>query len=217
MFWEEVERILPQALDIIRYCGARTNASCGLHVHHHLPEIQARPQVVRSLQHLWWRFHPVMFGLVAPSRKTNMYCCPPRPEEATRFDSCHSYEAVRGRLARADRYCGLNLSNLTNQERMTIEWRIHNGTTDWSKIKAWVLATQRWVEHAVTRSCHYRPEPMSNTQAGLNSLLVTTGLKTNSRIYNKIEKEVRDAGRFLFRRWKQFNPPHEHKAAIQAA
>ena len=56
MLWEEVERILPQALDIIRYCGARTNASCGLHVHHHLPEVETRPQVARSLQHLWWRW-----------------------------------------------------------------------------------------------------------------------------------------------------------------
>lgn|GEM_PF-4870145 len=58
---------------------------------------------------------------------------------------------------------------------MTIEWRLHSGTVNWTKIKNWILATQRWVEHAVTRSCHYRPEPMSNTQAGLNSLLVTTG------------------------------------------
>lgn len=217
MLWEEVERIMPQALDIIRYCGARTNASCGLHVHHHLPEAKDRPQVVKSLQHLWWRFHPVMFGLVAPSRKTNMYCRPPRREEARSLDSCNTYDAVRGKLARADRYCGLNLANLANQDRLTVEWRFHSGTTDWSKIKPWILATQRWVEHAVTRSCHYKPEPMSNTQAGLNSLLVTTGLKTNSRIYNKIDKDVRQAGRYLLRRWKHFNSSADFKAAVQAA
>lgn len=217
MLWEEVERILPQALDIIRYCGARTNASCGLHVHHHLPEVKSRPQVAKSLQHLWWRFHPVMFGLVAPSRKTNMYCRPPRPEEAKSLDSCNTYPSLCGKLARADRYCGLNLINLTNQNRMTVEWRIHGGTTDFAKIKAWILATQRWVEHAVNRSCHYKPQPMGNTQAGLNSLLVTTGLKTNSRIYNKIDKDVRDAGKFLLRRWKHFNSSADFKAAVKAA
>ncbi|MFQ5501993.1 MAG: amidoligase family protein, partial [Phycisphaerae bacterium] len=53
MTWTQVAEVLPQALEIIRYCGARVNHSCGLHVHHHLPEAMERPQVVRSLQHLW--------------------------------------------------------------------------------------------------------------------------------------------------------------------
>ena len=35
MTWTEVEEVLPNALEIIRYCGARVNYSCGLHVHHH--------------------------------------------------------------------------------------------------------------------------------------------------------------------------------------
>ena len=60
MSWSELERILPPALDIIRYFGARVNHSCGLHVHHHLPEVIDRPLVVRNLQHLWWRFHEVV-------------------------------------------------------------------------------------------------------------------------------------------------------------
>ena len=146
-----------------------------------------------------------------------MYCCPPHDDDARRYDKCNSYPQLCRSLHRVNRYEGLNLSNLANQDRLTVEWRIHGGTTDWSKIKPWILATQRWVEHAVTRSCHYRPEPMSNTQAGLNSLLVTTGLKTNSRIYNKIEKEVRQAGRFLLSRWKHFNSSADFKAAVQAA
>ena len=60
MTWEDVERIVPPALEIIRYVGARCNVSTGLHVHHHLPEVVDRPQIARSLQHLWWRFHPIM-------------------------------------------------------------------------------------------------------------------------------------------------------------
>lgn len=159
-----------------------------------------------------------MYGLVAPSRKSNAYCRPPRPEEARALDGCNTYQALCGKISSSDRYCGLNLSNLTNPERMTVEWRLHGGSTDWQKIKSWILATQRWVEHAVTRSCHYRPDPMGNTQAGLNSLLVTTGLKTNSRIYKKIDKDVRQAGRYLRRRWKQFNSSSAgFKATVRAA
>ncbi len=133
------------------------------------------------------------------------------------FDSTGSYEALCCKLNRVDRYAGLNVANLNYDHRMTVEWRIHGGTTDWEKIKAWVLATQRWTEHAIARSCHYKPQPIPNTLAGLNALLVTTGLKSNSRIYNKVQKELREVGRFLVRRWKHFNLPQDYKSKAAAA
>ncbi len=215
MQYEELSRHLPQALEIIRYCGARVNHSCGLHVHHHFPEANDRPDTARSLQRLWWRFHKVIYGLVPPSRISNTYCRPPSQAEAQRFDSVRSFNDLCGVLRNANRNNGLNLANLSNLQRQTVEWRIHGGTTDWSKIKSWVLATQRWTEHSINRSCHYKPEPIENTQAGLNSLLVTTGLKPNNRIYSKVEKELRETGKYLLRRWKHFNVPQktQNKAA----
>ena len=217
MAWSEMERVLPPALEIIRYFGARVNGSCGLHVHHHFPEAVDRPQVVRNLQHLWWRFHPVIYGLLPPSRKFNTYCHPPQQTDAKQYDSCHSYSKLVGILSRATRFDGLNLTNLANRDRFTVEWRIHGGTTDFDKIRAWVLATQRWVEHACNRNCHYRPKPMANTREGINALLVTTGLKTNSRIYEKVSKDLRQVGRFLRRRWKHFSQHHEFAAKPVAA
>lgn len=217
MPWNEIERVLPPALDVVRYCGARVNHSCGLHVHHHLPEILERPTVVRNLQHLWWRFHPVIYGLVAPSRRNNQYCRPPRLNEATRFDRAQTLDRLCQQLGGLDRFTGLNLQNLSNRQRMTVEWRLHSGTTEWSKIRAWVLATQRWVEHAVARSCHFKAEPVANSRSGLNSLLITTGLKPNSRIYRKVDKELRTAGSFLLKRWQMFNQTEQRKAASIAA
>ena len=217
MTWREVEAVLPQALEIIRYCGARVNHSCGLHVHHHLPEVVEQPQVVRSLQHFWWRYHRVLYGLTAPSRLSNTYCYPPQRADATQYDDCRSYARLRGVVGAVSRYNGMNLTNLASQERLTVEWRLHAGTVDWDKIKAWVLSTQRWVEHAVARSCHYKPDPMPNTQAGLNALLVTTGLKGNSRIYRKVDKELRQVGKYLLRRWKHFNLPRDFKRPAEAA
>lgn len=215
--WPEIERVLPPALEIIKYVGARVNVSCGLHVHHHLPEALERPTVVRNLQHFWWRFHEVLFGLVSPSRKTNQYCRPPTEDQATLFDKVRTYEDLCDELDGCSRYGGLNFVNLANRYRMTVEWRFHSGTTDWSKIRAWVLATQRWVEHAASRSCHHRAQPAANTRAGLNALLLSTGLKPNSRIYRKIDKELRGVGRFLLRRWKHFNQPEESKKWMSAA
>ncbi len=216
MAWPELERILPSALDIIRYVGSRVNHSCGLHVHHHLPEVVDRPFVVRNLQHLWWRFHPVMYGLVCPSRRSNTYCYAPQQADARQYDDCWSYSKLCGILGRVNRTNGLNLTNLTNRERLTVEWRIHGSTTDFDKIRAWVLATQRWTEHASARNCHYRPAPMPNTRVGLNALLVTTGLKGNSRIYSKVDKELKQVGSFLRRRWKHFNLPQEMKTKTAA-
>ena len=217
MEWSEIERVLPPALEIIRYFGARVNHSCGLHVHHHVPEIVDRPLIARNLQHLWWRFHPVMYGCVARSRKSHSYCHPPEQADAKQYDDCRFYERLLHILGRIGRYNGLNLKNLADRDRLTVEWRIHAGTVDFDKIKAWVLATQRWTEHAVARNCHYRPEPISNTREGLNALLVTTGLKGNSRIYHKVQKELRQVGRFLMRRWKHFNQREEYKAQPVAA
>lgn len=217
MVWSEVERCLPPALEIIDYFGARCNFSTGLHVHHHMPEALERAQVVRNLQHLWWRFHEVLYGLVPTSRKSNQYCRPPRQEDATRFDLVSSYPRLCGELHHMERYEGLNLTNLAVADRMTVEWRIHGGTTDWDKIRAWILATQRWTEHAISRNCHFKSEPITNNLSGLNALLVTTGLKANSRVYCKVDKELRQAGRFLRKRWKHFNLPKDYKAKAAAA
>ena len=217
MTWANLERILPQALDILNYFGARVNYSCGLHVHHHLPEVHHRPRIVRNLSNLWWRYHPVMYGLVAPSRLRNVYCTPPREVDAMVYDACYSYPRLCHHLYRSNRYSGLNLMNLADSDRLTVEWRIHQGTTDLQKIRGWVLATQRWTEHAVARSCHYRREPTANTRAGLNALLVMTGLKSNSRIYCKVQKELRDVGRYLVRRWTHFNAREQGKGHPAAA
>lgn len=205
MNFTELQRVLPPALEIVRYCGARVNVSCGFHVHHHSPEAVEHPWVVRNLIHFWWRFHRVIYGLVAPSRLSNSFCRPPRIEDATLFDNVRSHEQLCHRLTRCDRYSALNLTNLSDANRRTIEWRLHGGTTDWIKVRNWILASQRWVEHSVARSCHYRPEPVPNSRRGLNALLVVTGLRPNSRVYCKVDSELRAVGRYLLRRWKHFN------------
>ena len=217
MTFARLQEVLPNVLEIVKYCGARVNYSCGLHVHHHLPEAETNTLAVRSLQHLWWRFHKVIYGLVAPSRIANNYCRPPEVADAKRYDECSSYSRLCQVTSHTDRYSGLNLSNLANRDRMTVEWRIHHGTLEWEKIKGWVLATQRWVEHSVSRSCHYKPDPMPNSQDGLNNLLLTTGLKPNSRIYRKVDKELRQVGKYLLRRWKHFTLPREFKNAAATA
>lgn len=216
--WAELERVMPPALEIVNYLGARVNVSCGLHVHHHLPECVENPQVVRNLQHAWWRIHPVVFGLVATSRRNNQYCRRPTHDEAVQFDGVRSYERLCQKLRRLDRYASLNFVNLLTPERMTVEFRVHQGSLDWQKLRAWVLFTQRLIEHAVARSCQFTPEPLKNSREGLNAMLITVGLKPNNRVYQKIDKDLRQVGRYLLKRWRHFNQPQDkQKAEIVAA
>jgi hypothetical protein len=217
MTWSELERVMPPALEIVNYLGGRINVSCGLHIHHHLPEVVEKPQVVRNLEHAWWRIHQVVFGLVAPSRRRNQYCRAPNEAEAIQFDGVRNYARLCEKLRLIDRYAAVNFVNLLNPDRMTVEFRMHQGTTDWAKLRAWVLFTQRLIEHAVARSCQYSRTPLPNTRAGLNAMLITLGLKPNNRVYQKVDKDLRLVGKYLLKRWQQFNPQEQGKAKIPAA
>jgi len=223
MSFRELEQVLPHALEVINYFAPRLNASCGLHCHVHLEAVTSRPLVVRNLQHLYVRYAPVIYGMVAASRRRSSYCVPPEPEDARMYDGCTTYAKLCQRLSRATRYSGLNLTNLTNRERLTVEWRMHSGTTEWAKIQAWVLFCTQFVRHATVRSCHHRPDQAENTQQSLKALMTVIGMRPNTRIYNQVDKDLRRAAKYLLRRWKAFNLPGKHKghadakASVQAA
>jgi hypothetical protein len=212
--WDRLQVVLPPALEVVRYLGGRCNVSTGFHVHHCAAEIREQPEFARNLQHFWWAYHPVLYGLVAPSRRQTVYCRPPMRSEASLFDNASSYEHLRESLQRCDRYSGLNLTNLTDPDRLTVEWRLHGGTTSWEKVAGWILATQRWTEHCLARTVQLREQPVANSRRGLNALLIATGLKPNSRIYGKVEKELRQVGRYLLRRWRQLNPSVDLKKLV---
>jgi hypothetical protein len=222
MSFRELEQVLPHALDVINYFAPRINPSCGLHCHVHLGIVTSRPLVVRNLQHLYVRYAPVVYGMVAPSRRHSSYCVPPRPEDARLYDNCTTYTKLCQRLSRTSRYNGLNLTNLTNPDRLTVEWRMHSATTDWPKVRAWVLFCTQFSHHASLRSCHFRPDQVLNTQHSLKALMTVIGMRPNTRIYSQVDKDLRQAAKFLLRRWKHFNiaqdkAQNDSKAAVAAA
>jgi hypothetical protein len=96
--------------------GARVNRSCGLHVH---IDCRRRDPVVvyrRLYAALRW-----LYAITSPSRRTNSYC---RRNQDSRLDAQHGrYYAINGQAF--SRY-------------QTIEVRLHQGTTDATKIRMWV-------------------------------------------------------------------------------
>lgn len=199
------EAVVPRTLEICRYLGARVNRSRGHHLHIGFPEATQRPAVIRSLYNLVHRFEPVLYGLVAPSRRENGYARP-MEDRARLLHGCRSHTAYRRALSGWDRQTGLNLTHLFDSAPR-IEFRYHHGTLDADKARHWMRLVNRLVEHSVTRACQAARQQTVPDRKGFDAMRYTIGLRSNAGIYAKVAPELRDTSRFLLKRFKALNPP----------
>lgn len=136
--------------EVLNRLGAKVNRECGLHVH-----VDARNATARQLSNVlrhWAKYEANIMEMMPASRHNNHYC-------KTVFDDNMSIEQRFERIARAeqrgalsgqgardvasefsahgcDRYRTLNLCSFLRQG--SVEFRVHNGTTDSTKITEWV-------------------------------------------------------------------------------
>lgn len=198
------EAIVPRTLEICRYLGARVNRSCGHHLHVDFPEARVKPTKIRSLYNLMHRFEPVIFGLNAPSRRSNGYA-KAMDDRARLLHGCRSLSCFRRALAGWQRQSGLNLTHLFGTEPR-IEFRYHGGTLDAEKARHWMRLMNRLVEHSVTRSCQAARQQVANDRKGIEAFRYTVGLRSNAGIYAKVAPELRETSKFMLGRWKHLNP-----------
>jgi hypothetical protein len=102
-----------------------------------------------------------------------------------------------------ERRNGLNLMHVEDFDSH-VEFRYHSGTINGEKARHWLRFLLQMVRHATTRSCQIPKEQVPNSREGLENLLVCCGFKPNSGIYSKVSPELRETGKYLLRRWKQF-------------
>ena len=205
---DDFERIVPKALSICSYMGARVNKSTGFHLHIGLPEVVQKPTVLKSLVNLFYRFEPVIYGLVAPSRSNNAYTMALDFDTVKQLQKCRAVSSFRTRLLNWNRKTGINLTHVFSGSYSSgprIEFRYHQGTLAVEKARHWVRFILQMVEHGCMRSCHHSVKQVPNTRQGLEKLLVSCGFKVNSRVYSRVSPELRETGRFLIQRWKRFN------------
>ena len=206
---EDWERVVPKTLEICRYLGARVNRSCGFHLHLDLPEVLEKPIIIRSLFHLLYRFEPLIFGLVAPSRTNNDYCRAIPAERFQMLRGCRSARSCRRALQGWHEKSALNLTMLFSSNSFIryprIEIRYHHGTLDPVKARHWTRFCLQMLQHAVNRNCQVSPQRVPNSRKGLENLLISTGFKPNNNIYSRVCPELRDTGKYLISRWKHFN------------
>jgi hypothetical protein len=111
--------------------GATVNKQTGLHVH-----VGADEYGVEAIARLVWNWnlaHNTLGALVAQSRLNNHFC---QPVAMQNLDAW--VEHVRnGNISNAQsgRYYSLNLNSYSRHS--TVEFRLHHGTLNGSKVKAW--------------------------------------------------------------------------------
>ena len=200
---DDWEAIVPDALAICRYIGGRVNVSTGTHVHVDLPEVRLSPVVIRNLFNVVHRYEHLIYGLVAPSRLRNSYTLP-LPDRPGHLARCRTLDCFRRSLSRISRQSGINFTHLWGDEPR-IEFRYHHGTLDAEKSRHWVRFLLRLTDHACTRRCKSSRAKLENNRANLDKMLTTLGFRVNSRVYAKVDPELRETGRYLLKRWKSLN------------
>lgn len=218
---DDWEQVVPKALQICRDLGGKVNYSAGYHVHIELAEINNNYSVIRSLYNLFQRYEQVIYGLVAPSRTSNIYCIPIQPKSYKLFQGCRAWRSFRQKLKTLPPKSGLNLSNLYCSNDIAaqphVEFRYASGTLNADKARHWIRFLLQMVEHACKRNCQASKEQVPNDRQGLEKLLIACGFKVNNNIYAQVCPELRQTGKYLIQRWKHFNGKislREYKSSI---
>lgn len=131
---------LEQACKALNSADAKVNRSCGLHVHIGAAglSVEQYTNVFRNYQML----ESVIDSFMAPSRRENRntYCASLKD---IKLDNVTSHEEVEMAFG-FDRYHKVNAMSWDSHN--TIEFRQHQGTTDYAKIKNWVTFCAKLVE-----------------------------------------------------------------------
>jgi hypothetical protein len=139
-----------QVARAIKEHGGRVNPTCGFHVHVGLPEADA--EQVGKLVFAMARFEPAFFASTgSPARAVNRFCRSIK-DTTPSYDNTAGpkYQAIKGGKPfqkedfgsagyhyHPDRYHTLNLTNL--HARPVVEFRVFCGTTNPTKVAAYVL------------------------------------------------------------------------------
>lgn len=124
----KIREVVGKACCILRHIKARTNSSCGLHIH-----LDHRPCVPRNPIHTFnnlIKLQGILFGVSDESRRDNGYC--QEVDEDSDFYEHLFRQFDESNYDEDSRYYAINLMALRDSK--TIEIRIFNGTTKYREI-----------------------------------------------------------------------------------
>lgn len=133
--FEEIRKILGFWNEI----GGEVNSSCGFHVHVDL-SYNFNLDEVKRLTLVWCKIEPIVYWLVAPSRRVNNYA----KFLLRNLEEIGSLLASDSIPSGIERYRALNLQAFYRHK--TVEFRVHQGTINPGKVIYWVIFCLKLIE-----------------------------------------------------------------------
>lgn len=160
---------LKTVCEVINEAGAQVNKSCGLHVH-----FGASKFTVKQYQRIIMNYaaiEPIIDSFMPLSRRQNQYCKSIRQvADRLRGGDCDTIHDIQLYGYDQDRYYKVNA--MAYNTHKTIEFRQHQGTTNFEKIRNWVEFLSCFLQYSLSSE-----EPL--TASTIDDLpFITNRLKT---------------------------------------
>lgn len=158
------ENDLKKVCKALSAIGATVNSSCGLHVHIGAKDI-TNEWYVRIFKN-YQACEAVIDSFMAQSRRNSRWC---RPLRGFNFDGCYGRVDVANTMYN-DRYYKVN--PVSYRRHNTIEFRQHQGTTNYKKIIMWVQFLKELVDFS-------KENVIANQPTSVDDLsFISDGVKT---------------------------------------
>ena len=228
---DELEKVC-QTLQLL---GCEVNRTCGIHIHHDVTNIvresdSVAKKFITNLVLFCAKYENIIYKLVSPSRIDGRgYSIPVRrtffsrgelsrvfqndPLSVTNVKSGLVNKVVRivndkvmNTRLQTNRCCGLNLMNIWS--RGSVEFRYHNGSLNFEKIKSWIVVTNAIVNSVETTN-FVKLSNVPNGSSGLASFRGAIGFVGRSGNQDGTpytnDQLTKDANLFIQRRYRANN------------
>lgn len=128
---------------VLDVCDAKVNDSCGLHVHMDASDFDI--QTWRNLAITYKRLEGVIDAFMPLSRRHNRFCKGLSGISEASINRAQNISELR-RVFNTDRYHKVNLEAFVRHS--TVEFRQHGGTTNFTKMSAWIHFCSKMITFA---------------------------------------------------------------------
>lgn len=128
---------------VLELCDVKVNDSCGLHIHMDAHDFTM--DTWRNLAISYKRLEPVIDAFMPGSRRNNRYCKSLNGISETAITRAQTINDLR-RVFHSDRYHKVNLEAYARH--CTVEFRQHGGSTNFTKMSAWIHFIEKMITFA---------------------------------------------------------------------
>lgn len=121
------------------------NHRCSTHVHLNVAQLGLNQLL--SLISLYIRLEPWFYAYADPMREASNFCIP-LAECALHSEDILNNESLRSK----SKYCSLGMNHL--HDYGTIELRILEGTSNWTKLRRWIVMYQKLLKYVLVNKLH---------------------------------------------------------------